>query len=89
MEYKKLKNYIWGKNAVLEALLKNPKRINKIYISKNIGLDNRLKKIKETALNNSIIIQFTNLNKYYDLIKGETGEDVNLQGFIASVSPVE
>ncbi len=89
MEYKKLKNYIFGKNAVLETLLKNPKRINKIYISKNIGFDNRLKKIKEEALNNSVIIQFTNLNKYLDIIKEETGEDVNLQGVVASVSPVE
>ncbi len=89
MEYKKLKNYIFGKNAVLETLLKNPKRINKIYISKNIGLDNRLKKIKELALNNSVIIQFTNLNKYLEIIKEETGEEVNLQGVVASVSPVE
>ena len=89
MEYKKLKNYIYGKNAVLETLLKNPKRINKIYISKNIGFDNRLKKIKEEALYNSVIIQFTNLNKYLDIIKEETGEDVNLQGVVASVSPVE
>ncbi len=84
-----MKNYIWGKNAVLETLLKNPKRINKIYISKNIGFDNRLKKIKETALNNSVIIQFTNLNKYLEIIRLETGEDVNLQGVVASVSPVE
>ncbi len=84
-----MKNYIWGKNAVLEALSKNPKRINKIYISKNIGLDNRLKKIKELALNNSVIIQFTNLNKYLEIIKEETGEDINLQGVVASVSPVE
>jgi len=84
-----MKNYIWGKNAVLETLLKNPKRINKIYISKNIGLDNRLKKIKEEALNNSVIIQFTNLNKYLEIIKEEVGEDVNLQGVVASVSPVE
>lgn len=84
-----MKNYIFGKNAVLETLSKNPKRINKIYISKNIGLDNRLKKIKELALNNSVIIQFTNLNKYLEIIKEETGEDVNLQGVVASVSPVE
>ncbi|MCX4274318.1 MAG: 23S rRNA (guanosine(2251)-2'-O)-methyltransferase RlmB [Candidatus Gastranaerophilales bacterium] len=84
-----MKNYIFGKNAVLETLLKNPKRINKIYISKNIGLDNRLKKIKELALNNSVIIQFTNLNKYLEIIKEETGEEVNLQGVVASVSPVE
>ncbi len=89
MEYKKLKNYIFGKNAVLETLLKNPKRINKIYISKNIGLDNRLKKIKEEALNNSVIIQFTNLNKYLEIIKQDMGEEVNLQGVVASVSPVE
>lgn len=89
MEYKKLENYIWGKNAVLETLLKNPKRINKIYISKNAGFDNRLKKIKETALNNSVIIQFTNLNKFYEIIKEETKEEINLQGVVASVSPVE
>ncbi len=82
-------NYIWGKNAVLETLIKNPKRINKVYISKNANFDNRLKKIKETALNNSVIIQFTNLNKYLEIIKQETGEDVNLQGVVASVSPVE
>ncbi len=82
-------NYIWGKNAVLETLIKNPKRINKVYISKNANFDNRLKKIKETALNNSVIMQFTNLNKYLEIIKQETGEDVNLQGVVASVSPVE
>jgi len=84
-----LKNFIFGKNAVLEALLKNPKRINKIYISKNSGIDNKLKKIKEIALKYSVIIQFTNLNKYYEIIRQETGEDVNLQGIVASVSPVE
>lgn len=38
-----MENYIYGKNSVVEALLNNPKRINKIYIQKGIGLDNRLK----------------------------------------------
>ena len=43
------KNIIYGKNPVFEALSKNPKRVNKIYIQKNFSLDNRLKKIYELA----------------------------------------
>ena len=54
-----MENYIYGKNSVVEALLNNPKRINKIYIQKGIGLDNRLKKIKELAYNYSIIVNFS------------------------------
>lgn len=76
------KNYIYGKNPVLEAIMENPKRINKIFIQSNIGLDNRLKKIIEYAKENSIIINFTNLNNKLE-------EHVKHQGVIASVSPVE
>lgn len=75
-------DYIYGKNAVLEALQVNPKRVNKVYISKNIGLDNRLKKIKELAHANSIIVQFTNLNS------DKFDKDMPHQGVIASVAPV-
>ena len=74
-------NYIYGKNPVLEGVSKNPKRINKIFIQNNIGLDSRLKKIIEIAKENSIIVSFTNL---YTKIG-----DVPHQGVIASVSPVE
>ena len=34
-------NYIYGKNPIFEILTKNPKRVNKIYIQKNISYDNR------------------------------------------------
>ena len=36
--------YIYGKNPIFEALSKNPKRINKIFIQQDIFFDNRLKK---------------------------------------------
>jgi len=78
-------NYIYGKNPVLEAISKNPKRINKIYIQNNIGFDNRIKKIIELAKSAKLQIQFTNLNNKLD--RAELG--INHQGVMASVSPVE
>ena len=50
-------NYIYGKNPVCEALENNPKRINKIYIQKDISYDNRLKRIVDLANQHKIIIQ--------------------------------
>ena len=78
-------NYIYGKNPVCEILLKNPKRINKIYIQKGIFYDNRLKKINELAILNKIQIQQTNLQKFSEYFNDKP----NFQGVIASVSSVE
>ena len=78
-------NYIYGKNPVCEILLKNPKRINKIYIQKGIFYDNRLKKINEFAILNKIQIQQTNLQKFSEYFNDKP----NFQGVIASVSSVE
>ena len=77
-------NYIYGKNPVLEAIAKNPKRINKIFIQNNIGFDNRIKKIIELAKAVSLQVQFTNLNNKAGLEHG-----INHQGVMALVSPVE
>ena len=89
--YNNVINYIYGKNSVLEAISQNPKRINKIYFSQGINFDNKLKKINELAQKNSILIQFTNLNKFNKYF--ENGEkkltNINFQGVIVSVSPVE
>ena len=78
-------NYIYGNNPVCEILLKNPKRINKIYIQKGIFYDNRLKKINELAILNKIQIQQTNLQKFSEYFNDKP----NFQGVIASVSSVE
>ena len=77
--------YIYGKNSVLEVLLKNPKRLNKIYFQKEIFFDNRLKKINELAFQNKIQINFVNLQKFNDYFD----EKPNFQGVVASVSPIE
>ena len=78
-------NYIYGKNPICEILQKTPKRVNKIYIQKNISYDNRIKRIIELANENKIIIQNVNLQKFSEFFE----EKVNFQGVIASVSPVE
>jgi len=78
-------NYIYGKNPVCEILQNNSKRINKIYIQKNISYDNRLKKIVELAKQNKIIIQQVDLKKFSEFFE----EKPNFQGVVASVSPVE
>ena len=80
-----MENFIYGKNAVIEAILNIPERINKIYIQKGIGLDNRLQKIKELSKNYSIILNYADLNKF----KKNFDEGINLQGVIASVSPIK
>ena len=83
LENKKTENYIYGKNAVLEAIDKQSSRINKIFISNNIGHDNRIKRIIELSKQKSIVVQFTNLNNK------NLPKDINHQGVIAYVSPVE
>ncbi len=85
MEKKSTENYIYGKNPIYECLLKNPKRINKIFIQNGVFFDNRLKKIYNLACENKINIQKTSFKKFDDIFE----HDLNLQGVVASVSPVE
>ncbi len=80
-----MNDYIYGKNAVLEALSSENSRVNKVFIQKGIGLDTRLKKIIELCKDLSIIFNFTDFKKYKEIF----GDEVNLQGVVASVSPVQ
>lgn len=80
-----MEDYIYGKNSIIETLENSPKRINKVLIQKGIGLDNRMKKIIELCKNYSIIFNFADLKKYSKNFE----ENVNLQGVIASVAPVQ
>ncbi|MCD8023946.1 MAG: 23S rRNA (guanosine(2251)-2'-O)-methyltransferase RlmB [Candidatus Gastranaerophilales bacterium] len=77
-------DYIYGKNTVLETLISAPKRVNKVFIQKGSGLDNRLKKIKEICSINSIPLEFTDFKRFKTLFEGDT----NLQCVVAYVSPV-
>ncbi len=79
-----MSEYIYGKNSVIETLNTVPSRVNKVLIQKGAGLDSRLKKIIELCKNYSIIFNFVDLKKYSSNFE----ENTNLQGVIASVSPV-
>lgn len=79
-----MENYIYGKNSVAETLENSPSRVNKVFIQKGIGLDNRLKKIIELCKDCSIVFNFADLKKF----EGNFEEGVNLQGVIANVSPI-
>lgn len=77
-----MSDFIYGKNAVLTALEQNPKRVNKVYISKTASPCNRVKKIRELSKNHSIIVQEANLNSE------KFDQTIPNQGVAASVSPV-
>lgn len=78
-----LENIIFGKNAVLEALIAGDREINKILISKNIHSDAKLNKIKELARENGIVFQFVAKEKFTPYA------EFNHQGIIAQISPIK
>ncbi len=78
-----MEDIIFGKNAVMEALISGEREINKILISKNIHSDNKLTKIKELAQKNSIVFQFVAKEKFAPYT------EFNHQGIIAQISPIK
>lgn len=82
-------NLVYGKNPVYEAIFKNPKRVNKIYIQDNISYDNRMKKIVDLAYQNNIPVKKTNLNKFIVNNVEFSKNKPNFQGVVASMAPVE
>lgn len=74
---------VFGKNAVIEALLKGEREINKILISKNLHSDAKLNQIKELAQKNGIVFQFVAREKF------QQWEEFNHQGVVAAISPIE
>ena len=57
-------DFIYGKNAVVEALNSGNREINKILISKNIHTDTKIDKIKELAQASGIVYQFVGKDKF-------------------------
>ena len=78
-----MNDIIYGKNAVMEALIAGDREINKILISKNIHSDTKLNKIKELAQKNGVVFQFVAKEKF------QPYSEYNHQGIIAQVSPIE
>lgn len=78
-----MNDIIYGKNAVMEALIAGDREINKIIISKNIHSDNKLNKIKDLARENGIVFQFAAKEKFLPYA------EFNHQGIIAQISPIK
>ena len=76
------KDYIYGKNAVTEALLNAPQRINKIIISKSTINDNKINEIIDLAKKNSVVFQFLPKEHFSQY------SAVSNQGIVAFVSPI-
>lgn len=74
---------IYGRNSVFEALKTNPSRINKIIISKNVNNDKKINEIIDLAKENKILFQFSPKEKFNSF------QDVNHQGVLAYVAPIE
>lgn len=77
-----MNDVIFGKNAIMEALLTN-REINKILISNSIHSDSKISKIKELAREKGIVFQFVAKEKFSPYT------EYNHQGIIAQISPIE
>lgn len=74
---------IYGKNAVLEALIAGEREINKILIANNIHSDNKLNEIKKVAQQRGIVFQFVAREKF------TPWAEFNHQGVVAQISPIK
>lgn len=77
------KEIIYGKNAVLEALVAGNREINKILIANNIHSDNKLNQIKQLAKEKGIVFQFVAREKF------QQWAEFNHQGVVAQISPIK
>ncbi len=76
-------NYIYGRNSIIEALLQNKSRINKILISQNVKNDVKINEIVQLAKKEHVVFQFLPREKFRDFA------DLPHQGVLAYVSPIE
>jgi len=74
---------IYGKNAIIEALVAGEREFNKILISKNIHSDAKLNQIKELAQQKGIIFQFVPAEKF------QPYAEFSHQGVMAMISPIK
>lgn len=75
-------DFIYGRNAVTEAVLENADRINKILISKNVTGDSKINEIVSIAKQKGIVFQFVPKERFAPYAGTPN------QGVVALVSPV-
>ena len=78
-----IEDYIFGKNAVLEALTTGKRTINKILLQKGLHLDSKTEKIIDIAKQQKILFQFAPKEKFVQF------KDYSYQGIVACCSPIK
>ena len=77
-------SFIYGKNAIIEALESGTREFNRILISNTSRADEKIEKIKELAKNRGVIFQFVGKEKL-----NQIAQEAKHQGVIAQVAPVK
>ena len=77
-------SFVFGKNAVIEALESGNREFNRIFISTSARSDEKIEKIKELAKNNGIVYQFVNKDKL-----NQIAQEAKHQGVVAQISPIK
>lgn len=76
--------YIYGKNAIIEALESGEREFNKILIAENTRNDEKIEMIKTIAKSAGIVFQFVKKEKINQLVP-----NIQHQGVLAQVSPIK
>lgn len=77
-------SFIYGKNAIIEALESNNREFNRILISNSSRADEKIEKIKELAKANGVVFQFVGKEKLNQIV-----QEARHQGVIAQIAPVK
>lgn len=77
-------SFIYGKNAVIEALESGNREFNRILISSTSRSDEKIEKIKELAKNRGIVFQFVGKEKL-----NQIAQEARHQGVIAQIAPIK
>ena len=77
-------NFIYGKNAIIEALEAENREFNRILISNNSRADEKLEKIKKLAKQSGVIFQFVSKEKLNQIVP-----EGRHQGVIAQIAPIK
>ena len=77
-------SFIYGKNAIIEALESGTREFNRILISNTSRSDEKIEKIKDLAKSQGVVFQFVGKEKL-----NQIAQEARHQGVIAQVSPVK
>ena len=77
-------SFIYGKNAIIEALESETREFNRILISNTSRSDEKIEKIKTLAKTKGIIFQFVGKEKL-----NQIAQEARHQGVIAQISPIK